>query len=187
MPRDIHSSIITALESGEFEPFYAVDLDFYNGLTSSAAPIYLWTGTGDLSANGNVYAGAGDLLSVGGIEEAAELKANGIELNLSGVPSSLLTAALAHEYSGRDCKVYFGIVGNSNLVEIFTGYMDTMTIKDEAEASTISLTVENRLIDLERTNPFRYTQESHKTLYSGDTFFSYVSDLQDQAVEWGPK
>ena len=159
MPRDIPSSIVTALESGEFSPFYAVELDFYNGATNTATPLYLWTGMGDLSANSKTYTGAGDLL----------------------------TAALAHEYSGRDCKVFFGIIGNSNLVEVFTGYMDTMTIGDSPEASDITLTVENRLIDLERTNPFRYTQESHKTLYSGDTFFSYVSDLQDQAVEWGPK
>ena len=62
-----------------------------------------------------------------------------------------------------------------------------MTIDDSPETSTITLTVENRLIDLERVNPFRYTQENHKTLYSNDTFFSYVSDLQDQSIEWGPK
>ena len=65
--------------------------------------------------------------------------------------------------------------------------MDTMTIDDSPESATITLTVENRLIDLERVNPFRYTQENHKTLYSNDTFFSYVSDLQDQEIEWGPK
>jgi hypothetical protein len=187
MPRDIPSSIVTALESGEFSPFYAVELNFYNGETDAAAPMYLWTGQGNLSANSKTYVGAGDLLSVGNIAEAAELKATGLNLSLTGVPDALLTAALAHEYSGRDCKVYFGIMGNQNLVEVFTGYMDTMTINDGPDASGITLTVENRLIDLERTNPFRYTQESHKTLYSNDTFFSYVSDLQDQAVEWGPK
>ena len=187
MPRDIPSSLITALESGEFSPFYAIDLNFFNGSGNVAAPLYLWTGVGDKSANGNTYTGAGDLLSIGNLEEAAELKASGLTLSLSGVPSNLLLAALSHEYSGRDCNVYFGVEGNSNLIEVFTGYMDTMTIDDSPETSTITLTVENRLIDLERVNPFRYTQENHKTLYSNDTFFSYVSDLQDQSIEWGPK
>ena len=187
MPRDIPTSLITALESGEFSPFYAIDLNFFNGSGNVAAPLYLWTGVGDKSANGNTYSGAGDLLSIGNLEEAAELKASGLTLSLSGVPSSILLAALSHEYSGRDCKVYFGIEGNSNLIEVFTGYMDTMTIDDSPESATITLTVENRLIDLERVNPFRYTQENHKTLYSNDTFFSYVSDLQDQTIEWGPK
>lgn len=187
MTRTINSSIITALESGSFKPFYAVDLSFYNGATNTAAPLYLWTGIGDLSANSNTYTGVGDLLSVSGIEEAAELKATGMTLGLTGVQDDLLTAALSHEYSGRDAKVYFGIDGNTNLVEIFTGYMDTMKIDDSADSSKITLTIENRLIDLERTNPFRYTQESHATLYSNDSFFSYVQDLQDKPVEWGPK
>lgn len=187
MSRDVHSSIVSALESSQFSPFYAVDLNFYNGNTNTAAPVYLWTGTGDLIANSNTYVGVGDLLSVSGIEEAAELKADGMTLDLSGVPESLLIKALTHEYSGRDAKVYFGIVGNTNLVEIFTGYMDTMKIKDNFNSSVISLTIENRLIDLERTNPYRYTQESHASIYANDTFFSYVQDLQDKQVEWGPK
>ena len=110
-----------------------------------------------------------------------------MSLTLSGVPDGLLPPALAHEYSGRECKIYFGVMGNSNLTEVFTGYMDTMPISDSAESSTITVTVENVLIDLERTNPFRYTQESHASLFSNDTYFSYVSDLQDQQVDWGPK
>ena len=187
MSRDIHSSMLTALASGEFSPFYAVDLNFHNPTTNADAPLYLWTGVGDLSANGNTYSGVGDLLGIGNLEEAAELKASGLSLTLSGVPDTLLTAALAHEYSGRDAKVYFGVDGNSNLIEVYTGFMDTMTIDDTPEAATITLTIENRLIDLERTNAFRYTQESHGSLYSGDTFFSYVQDLQDKEVEWGPK
>jgi hypothetical protein len=63
--------------------------------------------------------------------------------------------------------------------------MDTMVIDDSAESSTIKITLENRLIDLDRINPVRYTQESHATFHSNDTFFSYVSDMQDKQVEWG--
>jgi hypothetical protein len=186
MSRDIEQSLITALESGEFSPFYAVELHLHNPITSTDAPLYLWSGVGDFTSGGKTYSGVGDLLSISGIDEVAELKASGISMTLSGVPDSLLTPALSHEYSGRLCKVFFGIEGNSNLIETFTGYMDTMTITDNPESSLISVTVENVLIDLERVNPFRYTQESHASLYSGDTFFSYVNDLQDQQVDWGP-
>lgn len=187
MSRDIDSTMLTALASGEFNPFYAIDLNFHNPSTNAAAPLYLWTGVGDLSANSNTYTGVGDLLAISDLEEASDLKVTGLTLTLSGVPDSILTAALSHEYSGRDAKVYFGIDGNSNLIEVFTGFMDQMVIDDTPEAATITLSVENRLIDLERTNVFRYTQESHGALYSGDTFFSYVQDLQDKQIEWGPK
>ena len=50
MPRSVNSTILTALLADEVKLFYAVDLDFYNGSTSTAAPVYFWTGVGDLSA-----------------------------------------------------------------------------------------------------------------------------------------
>lgn len=185
MPRSVNSTILTALLADEVKLFYAVDLDFYNGSTSTAAPVYFWTGVGDLSANSNTYVGAGDLLQISGIEEASELKASGINLTLTGVPPSLVTAALSHEYHGRLCKVYFGVQGNSNLTEIFSGYMDQLNIKDSGESSTIEVKVESKLVDLDRMRPFRYTEEIQQSLYSGDTFFSFVQDLQDKKLNWG--
>ena len=190
MGRDIHASLIAALSSGGYSPFYAIDLMFHNpagnGGSGADTPLYLWTGSGDLSANGNTYLGAGSFLSIGNLEEAAELKATGCTISFSGADATLINAALNHEYSGRKAKIYFGVVGNTNLVEVFTGFMDTLSIGDSADNSSIRLNIENRLIDLQRTNAFRYTQESHANLYSGDSFFSYVQDLQDKEVEWGP-
>lgn len=187
MSRDIGAVIQTALESGEFSPHYLVEMNFYNPITNAAAPIRLWTGIGDLSYGGDTYTGAGDVLTISDLEEAAELKVSGLNISLSGVEDSALVPALSHEYTGRQCKVYL-MVNNqsSDAFEVFSGFMDVMTIDDSAEASSINLSVENRLIDLDRTNPFRYTQESHALLYSGDTFFSYVQDLQDQEVQFGP-
>lgn len=190
MGRDIHSSLIAALSGGGYSPFYAIDLNFHNpagnGGSGADAPLYLWTGSGDLTANGNTYLGAGSLLTIGNLEEAAELKATGCSVSFSGADATLVNAALNHEYSGRKAKIYFGVVGNANLVEVFTGFMDTLSISDAPDSSMISVKIENRLIDLQRTNVFRYTQESHANLYSNDSFFSYVQDLQDKEVEWGP-
>jgi hypothetical protein len=186
MPRDISSQLKAAIENNDIiSPFYAVDLNFHNGTTNTAAPVYLWTGIGDLSVNSNVYQGAGDLMAIDGLEEAAMLSAQGMSLTFSGINDEMIIKALTHEYSHRVAKVYFGSQGISELTEVFSGYMDTMVIDDSSESSTIKITLENRLIDLDRINPVRYTQESHSTFHSDDTFFSYVSDMQDKQVEWG--
>ena len=63
--------------------------------------------------------------------------------------------------------------------------MDQLLIQDGPEASTIQAKLESKLIDLQRTRPFRYTQEIHSNLYSGDSFFSFVEDLQDKKIDWG--
>lgn len=185
MPRDINSTIKTALLQPEVKLFYAIELNFYNPSTSADAPLRFWTGVGTTTLNSQTYYGTGELLSISGLEEVADLKATGISLTLSGIPTSVVTAALAHEYHGRSAYVYFGVQGNANLTNMFEGYMDQLLIQDGPETSTIQAKLESKLIDLERTRPFRYTQESHAVLYSGDTFFSFVEDLQDKKIDWG--
>ena len=63
--------------------------------------------------------------------------------------------------------------------------MNTMSIEDGGETSTITLTVESKLVALERGSNRRYTHENHIARHPNDTFFSYVTALQDKEIVWG--
>ena len=63
--------------------------------------------------------------------------------------------------------------------------MDQLKIIVGAESSIIDVSLESRLIDLDRIRPLRYTEEIQQDRFSGDTFFSLVQDLQDKKVNWG--
>lgn len=190
MSRTVPAALLTALDADTIEPFYAVDLAF------ETANVRLWTGYGDKTINSETYTGSGSLLTIDGLEEASDLSARGTTLTLSGLSSTILTYALTEEYQGRTVTIYWGI--GSDTVEVFRGYMDQMTIQDSGETSTISLTVESRLIVLERPNMRRYTAESHKQVRkrkwlddgnSGDPavdeYFDWVQQLQDKQIVWG--
>jgi hypothetical protein len=190
MSRTVPAALLTAIDSDEIEVFYAVDLAF------DSANVRLWTGYGNKTINSQTYLGSGNILSIDGLEEVSDLSARGTTLTLNGLDSTILTYALTEEYQGRLVTVYWGI--GSNTVEVFSGYMDKMTIQDAGNTSTISLTVESRLINLERPNIRRYTSESHaavrlrKWLDGGnsgspanDTFFDWVTKLQDKQIVWG--
>lgn len=183
MSRTVPAALLTALDGDEIDVFYAVDLAF------DSSNIRLWTGYGDKTINSNTYTGSGNLLTIDGLEEASDLSARGTTLTLNGLDSTIVTYALTEEYQGRLVTIYWG-VGN-NTVEVFSGYMDKMTIQDSADAATIQLTVESRLIALERPNVRRYTRESHagvrtaKSLSGSDTFFDWVTKLQDKQIVWG--
>ena len=82
-------------------------------------------------------------------------------------------------------QVYFGTTDTSAPIEVFSGVMNTMSIEDAGETGTIVLDVESKLIRLERASNRRYTHENHIARHSGDTFFSFVADLQDKDVIWG--
>jgi hypothetical protein len=116
-------------------------------------------------------------------------------------------------YQGRLCKIFFGAIdanrayltdesGNyilaedssridvstgdpNEIVEIFSGYMDQMNIEEGAETSRIGLSVESKLIDLERPRVFRYTDQNQKSRFPNDKGFEFVEDLQDKRFNWG--
>ena len=70
------------------------------------------------------------------------------------------------------------------LINIFTGYMDTMEITESADTATISINLENRLADLEIAKTRRYTSEFQKERFPNDKAFDYVNDLQDKKITW---
>jgi hypothetical protein len=179
MSRTIPAALLTALGQPNVAPFYAVEFDF------DTAPVRFWTGYGDRTIKGNTYIGAGSLIGIGGLEEVADLSAKSATITLSGVPVELVSLALQEPYQNRACRILFGVTDVADVIEVFGGFMDVMTIEDSGETSTISLTVESKLVQLERAKELRYTNESQRALFPNDTFFSFVADLQDKEVVWG--
>ena len=174
--RDISTALSDKLLGKDVDLFVAVELMFDSGA------LRIWSGIGDKSIGGQTYTGTGSLLSVGGIEESDGLSAPGASISLSGVDSSLVSLAIQEPYQNRDCRILLG--SGDDFFEIFSGFMDVMTIEDNGETCIINLTVESRLIILDRKVPLRYTQETQNSLYPGDTFFSTVASLQDKKVDW---
>ena len=196
MSRAIPSSLLSALIGDSIQPYFAVELMFDSrtaidvyGNTTEIGPLRMWTGIGDRTINvqgsNQVFTGTGNLLTIGDLEEVGDLSAKSVDLTLSWIPVSIVSLALQEPYQRRVMRMYLGEQSDSSVVEIFSGKMDKMTIVDEAESSTINLTVESKLIELERPSGWRYTNENHQSRYDGDTFFSYVQSMQDQKVVWG--
>jgi hypothetical protein len=192
MSRSLNSTITTALAADVIQPFFAIDLLF-----DSPNEVYLWNGVGTRSltresgGSSESYAGAGELLQIEPIEETGDISAKGATITLSGIDnsaSSLFVKALATPYHGRVCKIYFGVMnGNtpSNIEQIFTGYMDQMNIDEGPDSTTITLTVENKLVSLERPSGNRYTSAYQKEKHSGDKGLDFVVGLQTKKIIWG--
>jgi hypothetical protein len=179
MSRTVPADLLLALSQPEVYPFHAVELNF------DTSPVRFWTGYGDRTINGETYIGTGDLLSISGLDEASDLSAKGAALQLSGVPNSLVALAIQEPYQRRTCIIYFGTTNTAAPIEVFSGLMDKMTIEDSGSASNITLAVESKLLRLNKSSNWRYTEANHQSRYSDDTFFSYLVDLQDRDIIWG--
>jgi len=150
----------------------------------------LWNGIGNLTVDSVDYVGAGTLLSISAISESAELTANGITVALSGVTEPLISKARDEDYQGRELKVLLGIINEDGTVSVdpvvvFSGFMDTMVLNDGGETATIQVTVENRLIEFERTRVRRYTAEDQKIDYPNDKGLEFVAEMAEKEIVWG--
>jgi len=63
--------------------------------------------------------------------------------------------------------------------------MDTMIIAENAEYSTITVSVENKLIAFERSKIRRYTAEDQKIEHPTDKGFEFVAKIQEKEIIWG--
>lgn len=179
--RSLNAALEAMLEDEIFRPFIAVDLEFDGG-----NELNMWTGMGDTTVGSKTYTGAGSLLSVGDVEENSDLAAQGAILVLSGLPTSILSAALSQPYHGRRCTIYLGSLdAPTAYTEIFGGDMDVMQVIRGTETVTIQLEVENRLVTLERPRVRRYTSADQKSRYPGDLGMDFVEVERD--LVWGKK
>jgi len=184
MSRSLTSGMVSAVTADLVRPILLVQCAFDSG------NLNLWNGIGDLTVDSVDYVGAGTLLSVGEISETSELAANGLSVALSGVTEPLISKARDEDYQGRELTVLMGAMDASNgviadPVIIFSGFMDTMVINDGAETATINITVENRLIEFERTRVRRYTSEDQKINFPNDRGLEFVAEIAEKEIVWG--
>lgn len=179
MSRTVPTAILTALSQSNVQPFLALEMIF------DTDAIRLWTGIGEREINGQTYFGTGTLLQMSGLEEQGSLASTVATVTLAAISSSIVALALDEPYQGRPAKIYFGCTNVADVVEVFSGQMNTMTIEDSGEFSKIVLSIDSKLVLLNQANERRYTHESQTARHPGDSFFSFVADLQDKQIIWG--
>jgi|TARA_R110000796_G_scaffold135016_1_gene251122 hypothetical protein len=171
--------------------FTATGVGSGNGVASeSPSELNVWNGIGDLSFGGNTYTGTGDLLSISEITETSDVQATGIDVVLTGVKTSFIAVAKNHEYQGRPLIVSLGAFNSSGSliadpVIVFSGFMDTMTISESGNHSSISVSVENKLVSFERAKVRRYTAEDQKIDHPTDKGFEFVTAIVQKEIIWG--
>ena len=184
MPRPWSSTMLSQLGAAHIRPVLFLQMQFTDG------PIHVWSGLGQLTWNGIQWTGLGTLGTISAIEESSEVKATNVTFTLSGIPQDLIQHALGQVRQGNPVQLWFGTLGDNNNVladplQIFAGRMDVPTINEGAQTSTISIAVENRLIDLQRSRERRFTDQDQQIDKPGDLGFQYVQFIQGWSGTWG--
>lgn len=183
MARAFTASMLTEIVKQTVSPILLYEGEFDGGT------IHLWSGVGSLVWNSNTYTGAGQLLSVSQVEETVEVRAAGVQIGLSGLPSALVSLALSSARQGKKGRLWLGFINSAGAIIadpylIFTGLLDVPTMDETGDTSNLTVSYENRLVGLLTANDRRYTPEDQHVDFPGDTGFDYVAGLQDATITW---
>lgn len=185
---NVDSTTQSELTSTVVHPILLAELYFDND------QVFAWNGYDTFTWNGNDYTGVGWLGSISAVQETTTLEVTGLTFTLSGIPSTLLSTALSQDYHNRIARVRRAFLDgqgtdSSNLVGspyvLAEGLMDTMTIRESGEESTITVVAEPRTAPLERPIKFLWSDQDQRSEYANDDGFEFVAGLQDKQIMWG--
>ena len=154
-------------------------------------PVYANTSAVTVETGGQTWHGIGQLGGIRFVAEDTEINAAPIQLELSGIPSDLLTNVLTANYRNRTVEIYLGFFSQDwtllgPLESIWTGVIDSAQIQWGEGSANVSLTCENQLSFLVgRPIPIRYTDQEQRKRYPGDRFFKLLPAQFDLQMEWG--
>jgi hypothetical protein len=182
--RDLTALIKAELSKDQVYPGLFVEMLFDGGAFRA------WSGMRDFPLNGNVFVAVGHFGKLDSIQESAgDVKAAGVALSLSGIPSELLSLVLDEDCQGRPVNIWLAFFdSNWQLVNDaikLNGYaMDFPTIDEGGETATITINAESILADLERPRISRYNHESQIALFPDDKGLEFVTAIQNVEITW---
>jgi len=191
--QSLNDAVIAQVAGAQIRPVFLLDADF-DGVHERLCTI-----NNDITIGSTTWYGAGNILSVSPIDEPYELKSSGVNITISGLDSDILAIALGTNYQNRNLEIRMGfmevpdpgtgyeLIGQSGSYlppVIFSGRMDVMAIEDTGDACNIQVSVENRLIDFERRNESRYTDNEQLSRYPTDNSLEHVVKIQKRVLQW---
>jgi hypothetical protein len=194
MPRNLSPNVLAQVQAQQLRPALFLEIAF---LTET---VWLWSGLGPITPPGPAFGGTtfpykqtflgmGWLGQIKAVPAVTDVIAQNITLELSGIPTELVTDAINAVRQDSIGTVWVAVLDANNLVigdpvQVFQGSLDVPTLVEGAETSSLTITAENPLIDLNRAPERRFTDIDQQTDFPGDTGFFQVQILQDYNWVW---
>lgn len=183
MSRGLSATITTELAKAGIQVAFLVEINVLSG------PIRVWSGYGTLNYATFDWYGVGTLGKISAMPETSQVQAQGCTLTLSGIPSDMLGYALTEIRQGKTANIWLAFLDTAGAVldvsAAYAGRVDACSISEGGDTSSITLSIENELITLQRPRVRYYTPDDQKMDYPDDQGFDFVAALQELNLVWG--
>lgn len=183
MSRGLSSTNLTHAQGDTVAPVNLVHFAF-------DTPVYVHSGLGTLTYDGNDYTGVGDLGEISGMEESEDLAPVMVQFQLSGIDSTFFTEVFDAGNYGDVITVYHGyrnsdtgnLIDDPTLVGRF--FFEHATLR-KGETNVAIITAQHELSRLDDKPGQKFTDEDQRATYSSDVGYQFVADVGKKELVWG--
>lgn len=179
-----------ALQEPTIQVGTLVELDFSFGVER------FWTGTHELTFEGESYQPVGDLGRISPLESTQDLKANGLTLSVTiphsnGEPVPRFQNVRPEQYKNRPARTILAFFDEKFTTIVHSlernYFMDVLSYSvDPSASSMITLNVESELMAGAKRSVKRLTDEQQRDDYPDDVAFQFLSYLSSGVeIKWG--
>lgn len=183
--KSLSGPTLAALASGQLTIVQLVYMAF-------SSPIALNTSNWDLVWSSVTYKGAGAMGQISQIDDSpGEIK--GLNFQLIGVDSAYIALALddAGVVQGTPVTIRTAILDSTYAIVDapieWTGKLDTMSIEEDGETCTISVSAESSAVDILRGGALTYSDADQRLLFPGDRAFEFIPLQAGTPIIWPSK
>jgi hypothetical protein len=135
------------------------------------------------------FKGIGSYGSISAIREPGDTEPSGVEMQLSGIIPSYISAALQLNYIGRPVRIYKVQHDSTGAVVVdpwivFEGLLDEMTMAEETGTATLTLSAESHFRNWERPSGPLWNDASHRAQFPDDFGLAEVAATAEKQIWW---
>mgnify|MGYP000005822053 CR=1 FL=1 len=153
--------------------------------------LYITTAHKQVTFNFQNYSPLGQLLKIPDIEESLSINSGTINLSLTGVDQSIISAVLAQKLINRDIDIYLGFLNTSgdlvaDPLQIFKGIIENYNASEDSNSKTsrVEVSAASHWVDFEKTSGRRTNDADQQLLFPGDDGFRHTSEIIKD-LQWG--
>lgn len=153
-----------------------------------STPVYVHSGMGNVTYDGNTYLGVGSYGS-SDVSESENLGPAPIRLQLSAVDTALVTEALDSGNFGDAVTLYVGYLDDAGALIAdpwiaAKGTLDHMVFT-RGDDNVITLVAQNELASLDTIAGDKFSTEDQEEKFTGDVGLEFATDQNFSTLRWG--
>lgn len=186
--RNVTTAFKNALAADTVRPAILVSI----ATKSPGLSFYYSTTPFDLSWNSITWTGDGTLRGIGDLSENLNDVDTEIEIYLGGSTQAMMSLILLELGQGNAVSVYLALFDSSGAIIadphcLLPGQLQEVSLEDEAETATVTLTVSSLLGKSRSNGEFRYNDATQRFFYPNDEGFKFVPQMAEWNGWWGTK